>query len=243
MPTGSPDYGLITGQVNEPQSDDTLELAAREGVYIPYARSGNIIFNLHPVIFAQSSLFFGSGAWYWLPSTKYVFYGYDHSIKFTCISGPGAWAGAAFNPPITNSQQYGLMVYFGTTALNASMYFNCALNVSNVRHTAELRFTFSTGLLEYYGSDGNYHTILTQGMSGFNSWPLILKYTFNLATGRYGKLWFNTSTALDLSQYSYNQQANLGADSFACQVLMDNADSYQNYFYLQDAIVTINEVI
>jgi hypothetical protein len=243
MTTGSPDYGIVANQVNEPQSSDTLELAAREGIYIPYSRSGNVLFNLHPVLFARSSQFNGSAGWYWIPSSNYAFFGYDYSIKYVCSSGSGSWSGASFNPPITNSQQYGLMTYFGSTAYNAAIYFKCLLNIANVRHDIELRFTFVNGYLEYYGADSAYHTILIQNMSSFSTWPLILKYTFNIATGKYGKLWFNTSTALDLSQYSYNQSANPGADSFNVQIVMDNNEAYQNYFYLQDAIVTINEVI
>lgn len=243
MTTGGPDFGVTPGQVNETQSSDILELAARLGAMKSVNRSGQQIISIcDAVAYGGCFPYIDGYGGYTLPSNKYSYYNRP-SLK--CITGANAngYAGINYNHVAFGGNPVGIEAFLVSNTFGATLLISFTSNNALTYCSPAVKIDLSTGNLSTYNAAlgwdaiGTYKTPMGYGM------PYSVKFTFDQTTGKYGKLFYNSEFKVDLSSHGFPTSAPSGADTTIYQIYIANNSAASNAIYIQDVITTINEVI
>jgi hypothetical protein len=243
MTTGSPDYGITAGQVNEPQSADLLELAARLGSIKSVNRSGQQIISIGEAItYGGCFQYVDSYGGYLLPSNKYSYYNRP-SLK--CITGANAngFAGIVYNHVAFGGNPVGIEAFVISNTFGATLLISFTSNNQITYCSPAIKIDLSTGNLSTYNAALGWDAIGTYNVPSGYGMPYSIKFTFDQTTGKYGKLFYNSEMEVNLNTHSMPMSAPSGADTTLYNVYIANNSAVSNTIYLQDVITTINEVI
>jgi hypothetical protein len=243
MPSGSPDYGITAGAINQPSNTDVLELAARLNSIAMVNRSGQQISSICNSLVYSASFWGTTGnGGFLMPSTKFGHYNRPSLKMVTGVNSTDSTS-VAFNGLPFQGQQIGVefLLIMGSYAANLYLTFQACLN--GVGYNAGIGIGLSASTIYYVNSAGSYVSLGTFRIPTSLGEPFSIKYSFNLATGNYGFLWFSSEQIMNLEQYQFQQQGACTQDTVLYTCNFANSSAAQQTLYLQDIITTIQEVV
>lgn len=244
MPTGSPDYGIISGQTNETQSSDILELASRLNAIASVNRTGQQILSINEGLLYSPGLWYLSNAsCYNIISLKYAAYNRP-CLKCVTDTTASAYAGISLTQVPFEASQLGVAGLFLVGNLNPDVYLTCDIARYPYFYSVGLKLTINDGTLKIYDNTGafvalgSYPVPLTEGS------PFELKFTFDLDTLFYGSLFYGGQNVTDLSTVTVERSNWPSTTNYTTvRAYFQNITGVSNYGYIQDVLVTINEVL
>jgi hypothetical protein len=243
MTVGQPDYGSVVGQVNEVSSTDVLELAARLNTPMMINRSGQLMGSIaecityNTIAFNQSS----NGS-YCQSSTKYSTYDRP-SLKCVTQAVASDYVGLQYNFLPFSSQQIGQAGLFIVGTFQATLVMQMFTIIQGTLYGMGIQVNLATGAWSLYNASQGWTSIGTLNVPTSVAQPFIFKYTTNLATGYYGKLFFSNEQMIDISSYKFWTSSGSGADNNLVLVTITNNGSTSQSIYISDIQLTINEVV
>lgn len=243
MTTGTPDYGIVVNQPNEPQSSDTLELAARQGVYCQNNRSGNVIFNIGDAILTNSSLTSSTGTgFYSMPSPKYSYYGRP-LLKVVTGTLSTDNTNVALNTPPFSGLQVGVEALMMMYSILGTITLGIQIGRTNYSAYAQVRVNIQSGAVQVYNAAGAWESAGTIAVYGGTGSLFSMKFSVDLSTYKYGYLWYGSEQSISLQSHTCTNSVGGGGDTNILSWQYTNATIGSLTIYLGDIITTINEVI
>ena len=108
---------------------------------------------------------------------------------------------------------------------------------------AGIRVDLSSGIISVLDNNTTWNSVGTFNIPNYGGQPLIFKFTFDLGTLKYGKLFYGGEILTDLSSHTVGQTGVSNPDICLVYSAIINNDAVSQMIYMQDAIITINEVI
>lgn len=242
MARGLPDDSNIVKEGALYSLDDMGELAARLGSPVNYIRFGDVymIDEFQYGLGAWRSSILGAGGFVRLTGTTW-------RSKGTCVrinSGTGANPHVTFYRRVSVPDTPRVGFTFTFAYENDVDYIRCALLVvkDEVQRQFYIRITPATGALEYRNTLGAYVLFGTKLMAGIQLLFHLCKLVVDHTKDKYVSFYFN-DIRYNLAAHSCRTQNVPGvADYCECRIMLTGKLAADGDMYLDDAVVTQNEV-
>lgn len=243
MTTGSADFGVTSGQTNETQSVDILELASRLNAIAAINRTGQQIITISEAILYNQQFFYSStGNGYCMPSNLISNFNRP-SLKCITGSANGEQAGVQFNHLPFGSKQIGEAGYFIAGSFACTLMMGFQLVINQVLYQAGVEINLNTGAVGLWNNSGAYTMITTAKVPNSMGEPFVVKFTVDFNTQKYGDLYYGSEDRADISAYQPQITTASVPDLSQIQALIQNQTAASNNIYINDVIITINEAM
>lgn len=243
MPRGTPDYGLPVDVQTEYPQNDLNELAARLDAIEKVNRSGNVVLTLWPENLTNKDIWLNTGnRGYIIPSTKHQMY---NRISSKCVCGTTVQdhIGFIYNSAPFHGEQIGVALYAEEGSFDNTVALEFEKVLNQVYTIAKIALNVYDGKLYVWNETGVWHEISTFTIPMGLGMPILLKFSFDTSTQKYGKLWFGSEAVYDLSEHYFQKGTYVYPDTCLTRVYLSNNSGLSCYIYITDVVVTINELV
>ncbi|MGD0331306.1 MAG: hypothetical protein ABSB40_12825 [Nitrososphaeria archaeon] len=194
------------------------------------------------ICYASSMWLLPASGGYIVPSTKYGQFNRP-SLKVVTSSTINDTGGLIFNFLPTSVGVIGFAGYFIGYTYNALINIIISHTISGNNYTYGLKVNLNGGAVAYWGSDSAWHSGGTIPIYNGAGMPFSIKITIDLAAHKYGHLYLGGDMVLDMTAYSFSYGAGSNPDSTLIECFISNIAASSQTIYIQDAVLTTNEVL
>ena len=242
MPRGAPDDSDVRREGITVRIDDMGELAVRMGSSMNYHRGGELVFlDTFEAGLAAWRVYKGADDTVVLLSSDYAL---SSGISVYCDTGVllgNSWTLEYQGPPL-ETDMVGFHIAFSTAEANMEMQFEMQIRHLTTRFIYEVTYDYATGILECHSTNHPWIEFgiqkpLALGERIFHHAKMIVNYKIP-----YYHKFFLDEHEYDLSPYEVRTWAGDYAPLFYANLNVDLDTGVQNIMYIDDAIITQNEV-